>query len=633
MVCPTIRQHLTSNLVCSRTWLTHAEAKTLKEDTSELVNIRNLTYSQLRSTYKECRDSNPHKICYLIFRSPYFLHWAFPSILTCYMQSALNKSNEDSKPVLRLYISFEAILDKIAVPNQPISRTVSVFGEGESGNENKFIKTLTPSMTKPNTTNAAASRHQRMRDFFRVHTSYVAVARMVLELVGWHNLTLIFTNDTSNKYESEVLVKGLYPRVFANAMKSSSNNLNLNRGIYYERPMDTAAGKTDFNFMYCDIPVQMHSNIWDFSPLTISFHPIVWTLLAAVFISLAILIYVQIQLDNPFLYHFLPPFNSHTFSSVAWSLISVWVSAPTYFGLKYVLKHSPLFVAWVYATLILNNFYTGIFTSHLIQPIPHKTNDDLQDLVDNKYTAIFPEETNTVYDTIMDTITFNQEVRKKEENRNFPITDYDLMEILVTTNPRRFPEDQFFDNLAYDPKSAMIGTWLYVYSIFQKTMAYIDSKREAFMSANPGKLPNKIFCHVGKKLVPAVPMFWGFYPPNVEWLYETHLCFQQAGVDDLWKKEFYGLNFGKRVQDRSKILSETEIAQDPASLQPKPIKLDDSHFFTVITLGFVCVVISISVFIIEYIYFKVKHKVTRIFPAKREQLFQRRDLHQFKFMR
>lgn len=100
---------------CSRSWLTNQDAKILKENLLELVNIRNLTYPKFRSLYKSCRDNSSDNICHLIYQSPYFLHWAFPSILICHFES------DPTNLVIRLYISVETILTKTRSPKDPIS--------------------------------------------------------------------------------------------------------------------------------------------------------------------------------------------------------------------------------------------------------------------------------------------------------------------------------------------------------------------------------------------------------------------------------------------------------------------------------------------------------------------------------
>lgn len=577
---------------CSRMWMTHQEAILLKESLSELVNIRNITYPSFRSFYKICKEHHSHNKCPCISRSPFHLHWSFPSVLTC-----LNNSNT-ADVLLHLYISFETILDKIMIPNQPISRTVSVLGIGESGKENQFVKLLSPNMRKPNVTLQAATL--KMREFHNIFPSYTAVAKLTVELVTWRNLTIIFPSDSNNPYDKEILVPGVYPRLFANAIQTN----NLNRSIYYEGPTDGQTDTTDYNFLYCAAPQKGQANIWDFSPLTYPFDKSVWIVLIGAAVTLSALIFLNVQLEVYFLLKIRASFSTsaasiQTLVSIAWSLISVLISGPSYFGLKFSLQRSFLFVTWLFSSLILSNFYTGLLTSLLIQPIPARTLEDLKDLVEHGYTFIFGDDSPNVFDTVLETVKNNKLTRINRTDYIFPSTDYDLMEILVTNQPENqyLPDAQFIEKSAFEPKSAVYGTWLYGYWILQRTTQFIKSKA----TGSEGMKPN-IACHFGKKMLPAPSLFWGFYPPNVAWLYETYLGFSQSGIEDLWLREFYGLNFAKRVQDRSTVLSKTELAPDPETTKPKPIRLDDGHFLTVVMLGIVCVLTSICVFLLEVLF-------------------------------
>lgn len=582
---------------CTRTWLTNTEAKALKSR-SKIVNIRNITYGRFRELYKLCKDNGSNK-CFYISRSPFFLHWSFPSVLTC-----LSESNSTKTVILHLHIAFEAILNKIMTPNQPIFKTISNLGPAEKVNENRFIIQLNSNLIKnPNISLRAAKL--RMRDFHHIFPSYTAVAKMSMELIASRNFTVIFPRD-NNPYDKERLVPGLFPRLFSNSIQTHS----LNRSLYYEGALDGQTETANYNFVYCDNPRKSHASIWDFSPLTSPFQTFVWFLLISATIVLSSILFVKLQVEQYFLLklHSSPPVNFETFSSITWSLISVLISVPGFFGLKFSLKKSHAFVSWLFAALILTNFYTALLTSRLIQPVPDKTLKDLKGLVENGYTFVFGDGSPNVFQSVLEAVRLNKLVRSMTANYSFPSTDFDLMEILLTNTPEKriFPDLQFIEKAAFEPKEAIFGSWLYSFWIYQRTTQLIESK-----SNDHGINPR--ICHFGKKMVTGPPLFWGFYPPNVEWLYETYLGFSQSGIEDLWLREFNGLNFARRVQDRSKVLGKTELAPDQETTKPTPIQLDDGHFLTVVTLGVVCILLSVTVLVLEIFYHRlISTKVKRI---------------------
>ncbi|CAL8137052.1 unnamed protein product [Orchesella dallaii] len=147
--------------ICQRTWVSIENAVSIQKNLKSLINIRNIPAVNFHSLYHYCKGSGPN--CPILSRSPFPLRFTFPSILLCSLKPS-------SKLILKLYISFDAIY---FTPTENYFHPI--FSKAESENKaRKFIKILAPTLADPKITEEAASR--KMRDFYNVEPSYVAVA-------------------------------------------------------------------------------------------------------------------------------------------------------------------------------------------------------------------------------------------------------------------------------------------------------------------------------------------------------------------------------------------------------------------------------------------------------------------------
>ncbi|CAL8137054.1 unnamed protein product [Orchesella dallaii] len=222
----------------------------------------------------------------------------------------------------------------------------------------------------------------------------------------------------------------------------------------------------------------------------------------------------------------------------------------------------------------LANFYNGIVTSLLIQPIPVKMMEVLGDLVVNNYSLVFPFTSPTVYGSTLELLGIYKNFRSQicshgnQNGKIFPrkLSNEEELDILMA-NPKSqyLPDKEFLERVAYGQNSAAFGPWLFVYRVYQRVMHLIESRRfskSKDFDENRQSFNIKRSCFVGKKMITGITNLWTFYPPNSEWIFRTFLGFAQNGIDKLWVREFYGLNYAKRVQDRGKILSPISTTPD-----------------------------------------------------------------------
>lgn len=564
---------------CKRSWLTRINAQQLKDSLTEIINIRNISYIQYEDLYNKCKDKFGKGPCPLLYRSPFFLKWSFSSTLTCYTSA--------NKLFIQLYISFESIKTKFMSRYEPISQNPLVFGKSLKN----VVKLYSQNFNGPEVINAA--RFRNMRDFYNISESHAAIAKLTLELLAWHNLTYILPNET-NEFEMEALVPGIHTKTLLNT--NNSNILYHRNGIYYETQLYANFLYVDYNFVYCDVPKSGKVDLLDFSPLLLPFYPTVWFLTIASTGILSLMILCKIKVKKSVSKDLRQRHASEleTFLNIVCSLISSLISCPVYFGLKRELKYSELYCFWLFVCLILYNFYTGICTSLMIQPIPDKTLDELKDLVENNYSLLYSRKSPGVFDGTLDII--------KSRNFSDGSKAAEFLKVLMTDNPKGqiYPWREFVNKLVFEDKTAAFGPWPYVLSIYQKATMVIKHRDK---QQNAGD-KSKIICRLGQKMINSAPILWQFYPPNVEWIYETYLIFIENGIDGLWTREFYGQNIVSRVQDRAKIKSLTKMETQWDTALPKAITLYESHFITVVTLGIACTIICVVCLVLELCIYK-----------------------------
>ncbi len=224
-------QYITVNSsLCRRSWLTNQDTMQLKETLIKLVNIRNISYAEYQNFYEICKEKigKRHKYCPILYRSPFYLKWTFSSVVTC--------SSSSNKLFLHLYISFETTKTKLMSRHQPVSHTLSFNDKSVS----IIVKLYSPNYNAPDVMNAA--RFRNMRDFYNINVVLVAIAKLTLELLSWHNLTYILLKD-SNKFEKEALIPGIHVRILLT--QENSSIYSLRNRISYEISQDASAGSVD----------------------------------------------------------------------------------------------------------------------------------------------------------------------------------------------------------------------------------------------------------------------------------------------------------------------------------------------------------------------------------------------------
>ncbi|CAL8108401.1 unnamed protein product [Orchesella dallaii] len=506
-------------LRCNRSWISNLEAQNLDKQ-----KLSTPPQSRLHDLYSSSCQNWTSASCLVFNRKSLYsgVKWEFYSVVTCFLE----ESKVDSDSTVSLL--YHGVDIQLVNPSEAQKRYVRL------------------SQTNVKSPLLALARRMNRRDFYNVQniSFFLPYAKLALEVADWLNKTVLPT-DQWNIEEDTVL------SAFHTCMYSSLL-LSTNRKNYFN--ISTRAFRThhfDYNFAYCAPP--NFKGMLDYSILLQPFQNIVWISLVVALVSSTAAL--------------LRKFSGREIISTFLSLVSALVSMSVVFDKNVRLKHSALFMSWMFVAVVLNNLYTGILTSLLVKPLEEKTFGEIKDLVANNYTGIFPKHLATILLAVQDQIRFQSESKEKQSSK---IVDY--MKFLVGKNieERHLLEPAFTEALAYKPKLALFGPWAFAIMGRNQAQARIKADVE-ISSAKGGKvkiLKEKRSCYIGRKLEAASPgVLCAFYPPGVDKLYQSYQRLVQTGIYLVYLNEFSGMNYAPKMQERLKVKSETVLAKD-----------EDTHF-------------------------------------------------------
>lgn len=338
-----------NNLSCHRTWNANV-SKTLHELKEAATNFTFLTRQESFQALISCRRAIPHWPFCVMDRSPYGLQWAFFSVLTC--KNVTGGS------------TFRIIFDKTIFLSPTEYRYAST----------KFIK-----VWHPNLNNQVMNRayHFKRRCDFHSQTEAFLIIAIIVGAIAEHLNTSVAVLDHRgswkrlSKSEEQLLLQSptIHPRSFGRTLTL------LDQIAIIDSAMFTRIESVDFNFVYCDTPKLLRSEMYDMGVILQAFHPNVW------FFLILILLLCSVIISKTF--------HPRDISSAMLSLFAGLLGGNFQFG-PGNLKKSTLFILWLLTSIIINNFYTGSMTSVLITPLKEHVMRKVAELDEQNYSIIFP---------------------------------------------------------------------------------------------------------------------------------------------------------------------------------------------------------------------------------------------------
>lgn len=290
-----------------------------------------------------------------------------------------------------------------------------------------------------------------------------------------------------------------------------------------DKPHFVKIPETHFNLMYCGVPQRKLESVWNFLIFTHSFDFPSW-------VCLILSLIMVTRLSNsryPF------------FSNLAVLITPAAVSTSR--------RPSKLFVLWMMACLVVVTYYTGEMTSEVISPTPEETMTSITDLKDNEYSVICSDRiTQGIVNGTVQALSAASFVSKE----TFILAD------LMRESGKDQDYDIFYEKMISQDKIAHVNMWPFI-------LRYTSLANDLLEPM--GKFPRDKKCYIGKRMVKAGEMFYGFLPPGGLELARIFQYLLGAGIVSRWESEFHGLASAIRVQDRVRILGPTRLLEETES--------------------------------------------------------------------
>lgn len=326
-----------------------------------------------------------------------------------------------------------------------------------------------------------------------------------------------------------------------------------------------------FNLAYCAIPKEERESIWNFSIFTKSFDIQTWLCLVISLILISILV------------------NSSSSSPIFFSSLSALLS-PGISAQRSRWKYSQLFVLRMMSSLVVVNFYSGEMTSKVISPPPEEKLAGVEDLESHNYSLIFLQ---TLSMNIVNATTLAL------SSKTFVHKDTITLARLMSKNV--FPDlssafQNFFQIFTGVDNVATINLWPYAMLVANTANELITRLSAEGKENFPGEGKT---CHVGERLISTGEMFFGYLPPGHRKLIRRSQILLGSGIISRWQKELFGMLHSRRVQDRIKVVSPTDML-DEVDTQERPLGLD-GKIVTIFLLWAICLAISAACFLFEFL--------------------------------
>lgn len=363
---------------------------------------------------------------------------------------------------------------------------------------------------------------------------------------------------------------------------SNNDSTSIKRQIIHEMPEFIQIKPSDFNFVYCDVPRQKLDSPFTLTAFTEPFHFTVWLYLLASIIATAILVNSEL-ISARVQFHLTPVLSALITPGLVWSCSKI----------RRKLNYSGLFLLWTVCCLILVNFYSGAVTSFLITPPEGDPMTKIKHLLERNYALIFDGLVR--FGLLKGTVQAYMSLLDRERMRNVN-ENMQVLENLLKSSSVVEEEDEFIEKIAYSGKFSSVVGWPYALYIATKANELITTRKKLVEGDDRS-------CLVGKELISGGPLFHVFIPPGSSRASAVYRRFVDSGLQDLWVKEFYGNAFSKRVQDRSKVISSTQIGDSQRNLAStmgdvKSLKLE-GRVVKIFILWLLCVFASGFYFLIE----------------------------------
>lgn len=440
-----------------------------------------------------------------------------------------------------------------------------------------------------------AQKYPRMRDLTKQPSPlvpHVILSSLLATLLN----TTIFSKSTFNSKFGNLTAN--YPVILPYIQLFDANPATPVYQLYHHHRKQLDQGSSELakfvhlhtlghNLCYCD--VHKFSSYGEFSLLQIfktSADSLVWICLLLSITLVSVLISAR------------PRANLIITSPELIATLSVLLTNGSS-GILHV-KQSPLFILWMYMSVVMVTYYSSSMTSVLIRPPPDEKMTSLSDLKLKDYSLIFDSngfEIKSLKSRV-------QRIMKPMEASEFKL-NLKMPETLKTLNEllnKAILVDTFAQietlatstSMPHGKRYSMAASWPIV--MFYATRAQALASE---LDAADGK---RRICRVGKELFLETKYFYGFTPPGSAALQQKFTLLMALGIVKYWVNEAVAMTSAPRVQKRIQVKSPTQLFEPLPP--PKPIEIE-GKIQNVFALWGLCLGYCVVAFLLELVFSKI----------------------------
>lgn len=343
-----------------------------------------------------------------------------------------------------------------------------------------------------------------------------------------------------------------------------------------QKPIFVPISARQWNFAYCDLPRWKKESLWSMHVFTNVFDKEIWTFLISAMLTMSCTLGIK-------------QFETNLLLLLSAILSGGLCGEPSR-------KHIS-FVIWLFFVRILVDLYSGEVSSRIISPPEENSLETTWDVYNANYSAVSRDPIEAVR-------AFNF-LTRISSTAKFKWVNMDLVYMakmferttIVSQKSATYEDAAKFVLKNHARKPVFWSYWyrtMDVAGVIQKTQ---ESSNE--------KDVRQVVCHLGKEPVPAGQFYWGFFPPHGQKLAKVFAKLVESGIFDRLEREMTMQTYSRRVQDRSRFLSKTEMKKRSAEngknaesyAQPLEVKMIKVFLIWGLAIG-----MNTVFFFMEYVY-------------------------------
>lgn len=291
-----------------------------------------------------------------------------------------------------------------------------------------------------------------------------------------------------------------------------------------------------YNFAYCGIPRIENERIYFIE----FFDWIVWIYLvmSAISVSIVTKLYIAVNQNQPAILFEKTP--------IAMATLSILLTPGLSSGGISCIKYSKLFSTWMLCSLILVTYYTGAFTSEVIEPPECERMTKVEHLLKHDYSLVFRQEANQVSLKLL-------------TNAHRKLKSFAMLEKFLGSSTVQLNTGAYLETLTNGSRYATLGSWMIVISEYLRAVEYITRKN----------IKTKQRCYLGKELAFPEGLYAVLISSKGNRVAKIFDILLETGIYQAWHAILYKKKRGVQGSTVVTVVSPTKVVES----KPHPLAL------------------------------------------------------------